>query len=381
LYAEYELVELWGEKYPICAFPAPPNEYRDLEAAIEGKPTKSDDLPTRTYFSDRWFEPARKRLHELNHRYDEISDSERRHFFPGPTYTLKRLWFDKAHAPKLDCGVGRYFASIATSEDCDRELMSALSGDPDRAVALKALELRDFLHETAANHDPVVDGTNRAAALSHATAVFVAQGNGYDLLLPFRSADVATHAYFRHVAPSGIFSPHKEDPIPPLEECSIERNFNREWVEELYAKVSHERADFFPTIDLVDEFEVSRLWDAIGEKRAELFYTGVSVNLLTLRPEICLALIIYDPTWLDEERALARQLGQPMKLGWEYIANPTKVREVSDSQGGHENLRIRLDAPEYIPTQSQRFDRSFLVPNAAAAISLGLTLVRSQHQP
>jgi hypothetical protein len=42
------------------------------------------------------------------------------------------------------------------------------------------------------------------------------------------------------------------------------------------------------------EPEIARL---NAEDQVNLYYTSVSVNLLTLRPEICLLLLVTDPAW------------------------------------------------------------------------------------
>ncbi|MGW6620139.1 hypothetical protein ACWF99_02840 [Nocardia sp. NPDC055002] len=264
----------------------------------------------------------------LNERFNKAEDLgvDTRAFFSGSTYAFEKLWFDDAGAPRLDCKLGRYFASITTSEDLDKELMDALRPDRDGVVALAELPRRSWLHQSidrdGSTIDPVIAGSTRAAALSHATVLLVARGTDrYDLLLPFRSEAVATHAYFNHVAPSGILSPHFEHPSPPIEECSVERNFLREWVEEIYAQDAFERPEAMGAPDPECAPEVIRLKQAISEGRADLYYTGVSVNLMTLRPEICLALVVHDPTWLAQETRTAREFGRPMDLGWEY-SNP-----------------------------------------------------------
>ncbi|MEU2032624.1 hypothetical protein [Nocardia amamiensis] len=381
LYPRYDFVRLWGVDYPISVFPAPEAEHSIWEAALAGKPGESDRLPSTSFYSDEWNpDPrVRARFDGLNKRYDANVGIDRRMFFSGSTYTFQRLWFDDGGAPRLDCALGRYFASTATSEDLDAELMSALNHDPGRLVPLSELPGRSWLHRSVhareAADNPVINGSTRAAALSHATAVFVARDHGrYDLWLPFRSEDVATHAYFNHVAPSGILSPHYEEPFPPLRECSVERNFFREWVEELYAQDAFERPEGIDAPDPEAAPEVIRLKEALHQKRAGLYYTGISVNLLTLRPEICLALVIHDPTWLDEELTTARQFGRPMRLGWEY-GTRQQVRQLSHTQNT-DDMRVSIEAPSFQPPDYQRFDRGFLVPNAAAAIHLALAMIK-----
>lgn len=168
--------------------------------------------------------------------------------------------------------------------------------------------------------------------------------------------------------------PHDESEYPPRHEFSVERNFFREWVEELYAADVHERPKFTEGPDPEDEPEVLRLKDALQREAAELLYSGVSVNLLTLRPEICLLLLIKDPVWLKEGQRIAADSGRPFRLGWEYASARQEVRHRSTNQPDH--WKLRIDAERLNPTSNQRLEPSFLVPNAAAAIFLAMNLLR-----
>jgi hypothetical protein len=143
----------------------------------------------------------REAFDRSNRQYEHADAAGRRFFFSGSTFAFRALRRDERGA-RLDADLGRYFASKATSEDLDSEMMAALAEDPTQPVALSALPRRRWLHERVA--DPVVDGRHRAGALSHATVVLMRnERGGYDMLLPFRSEYVAAHAHFNHVAPSG----------------------------------------------------------------------------------------------------------------------------------------------------------------------------------
>jgi hypothetical protein len=224
-----------------------------------------------------------------------------------------------------------------------------------------------------------MNGRHRAAAVSHATVIAAAAGNGdggYDILLPPRSGAVATHAHFNHVAPSGIFAPFDERSPSPAPEFSIRRNFYREWVEELYAIEQHQRPGYsFDLPDPEDEPEITRLKDMLDDPRkGGLYYTGVSVNLLTMRPEICLLLLIRDPGWLKEEANIARATGRPSKLSWEYAQGPWDgERAPGQSDRGLFQLNAELQ-----PRGRDPLKPTFLIPNAAAAISLAVKTIKSR---
>ncbi|MFJ2596800.1 hypothetical protein [Streptomyces erythrochromogenes] len=110
---------------------------------------------------------------------------------------------------------------------------------------------------------------------------------------------------------------------------------------------------------------------------AQLYYTGISVNLLTLRPEICLLLVIDDVDWLRQELRRRR----PFRFGWEYAQTPQAVRHRSTSQPGHWSLRLDADLR---PASGRQLHPCCLVPNAAAALDLAvkaLATVTGRRRP
>ncbi|MEU2900382.1 hypothetical protein ACWC4E_29270, partial [Streptomyces sp. NPDC001273] len=340
IYPNYPPVDLWGIKHPICEFPALPGEWGETESAV------GELLDRRVPLEDEYsadFDPegGRDSFAAYVDRYQKASADDRRRFFPGATYALRQMKIDRQGSVAIDCVMGRYFTSLATSEDLDTEMMEALASDPGRAVPLSELPRRSWLHSRV--EDPVVDGRHRAAAVSHATVVITAASDGgYDILLPERSRDVATHANFNHVAPSGIFAPYDETSPSPIEEFSVRRNFYREWVEELYAVEEHEHPQYAVVIpDPEDEPEITRLKELLHRGKGRLRYTGVSFNLLTMRPEICMALIIDDREWFKEEDKIARGMGRKFEWGWEY---EKKVWEGLKSPGKPGQLRLRLNS-------------------------------------
>jgi hypothetical protein len=376
IYPAYPLVNLWEVPMPICEFPALPAEWDNTESAVGRLVNRY--VPAYDEYSQE-FDPAggRKAFGAYVKRYQGASEDDRRHFFPGATYSLRMLTFGRERTVLIDCTMGRYFTSLATSEDLDPEMMEALSTAPDKPVPLSALPRRSWLHGKV--EDPVVDGRHRAAAVSHAAVVMAANTDGgYDIMLPVRAHNVATHAEFNHVAPSGIFAPYDESSPSPMMEFSVRRNFYREWVEELYAAEEHERPSYSVVIpDPEDEPEITRLNELLnpGTGKGHLYYTGVSVNLLTMRPEICMLLLIEDTGWFREENRIARETGRPFAWGWEYEESPWAGVKMHNKP---EQLQLRLDA-NLQPADGVRLEPSFLIPNAGAAISLAIRMIKSKR--
>lgn len=127
--------------------------------------------------------------------------------------------------------------------------------------------------------------------------------------------------------------------------------------------------------DPEDEPEITRLNELLGSDEGHLYYTGVSVNLLTLRPEICMLLLIENPSWFREENRVARETGRPFAWGWEYEESPWAGVKMHNKP---EQLQLRLGA-DLQPVDGARLEPTFLIPNAAAAISLAVKMVMAKR--
>lgn len=197
--------------------------------------------------------------------------------------------------------------------------------------------------------------------------MLAAAAGGYDVILATRSRQVETHAEFSHVTPSGIFSPFYEHPRSPASEFSVRRNFYREYLEELYDREENQREIL--TAPPAPEPEITRLADMLADGSARLRYTGVTVNLLTLRPEICLLLQINDPEWLRRETTTRFPNGRSLTLNWESERDPAKINRLDRSQPPHMILPLTAGLT---PANGRTLSPTYLVPNAAGAVSLAL---------
>lgn len=365
LYPEHRLVNIFGHPAAACVFPAPADEWDNLEAALGD--LQGDYLPDHDSWSHD-FDPA---AYPSFRKHLATARAKRK--WNGPTFALHRISLVNGRV-RIDCKPGRYFQSLATSEECDNELMVALSAQPDEPVDLVRLPRRRWIHEQAALQNPVIDGTGRAAAVSVATVVLIArQEGGYGLLLTPRSGEVATHKFFNHVAPSGIFSPLDLDLSPLSEEFSVRRTLLREYIEELFSNEEYEIGNK-PVHDLETDPEVVRLNRLVSVGDAGVYYTGISVNLLTLRPEICTLLLVRDPNWIADEESAAERSGRPWKLAWEWLPRHDE-HQLPPGRRHHYFLQLD-DALQPKRLNDSTMAPTALIPNAAAAISLGLQVAR-----
>jgi hypothetical protein len=350
LYPNYRLVQIDGQEAPITVLPAKEEDWTDIEAALAPPlhlfESSADPGSYRAWLFDPRAEPD---------YYGHLAEQSRSTKWNDPAYRALEIR-DPRGRPRIVCGMGWYFESLATSEVLDAELMRALAPAPGRAVPLAALPRRSWIHDRAV--DPVTDGSGRSAALSVATVTMYRVDDRYEVVLSPRASWVARHRLYNHVAPSGIFQPFNRSSASSQSEFSVRTTLLRELLEELYGREDYDRKGSRLLQDPASEPEVRNLTTMLEDGRAELLYTGISINLLTLRPEICTLLLIHDPLWIQDPALV---------LGSEYLPGSHE----HDLGAGRQHLTsVALDhALRPVGTGNELKNRA-LIPNAAAALQL-----------
>jgi hypothetical protein len=218
----------------------------------------------------------------------------------------------------------------------------------------------------------LLHGPIKHNAIATSTLLVVCGDDGkYRLVFQKRSANTAAHAGLFHVIPAAMFQPAIRFPKPlpncdsaPLEEAAPEWDwrFNviREYGEELFS----EELDA-TQIDSRTPRTLA-MATALADGRASLHATGLVVNLLNLRPEICTVLIIRDASWWKEQT-------KSLVPNWEYetgSAQPGQIlKEFSLTNVEAEFLALCGASP------------GAWVPPGLAAVWLGVDAARREiHQ-
>jgi hypothetical protein len=226
---------------------------------------------------------------ELDTRFDSLK------LFNGEVYAMERL--HRRPELRLDCRLGSYFESMNTCETLELELLDELrsvrgQSDVDFAQFDRRLERRNRPGQ-------------RTAAIGVATLVVC----GGEILLGKLAPKAMPHRAGQwHVVPSGMFA-------PPY---SIENAVSIEMREELGV-----------TLD-----------------PARLYFSGVGINLLNLRPEICTLLVL-------EEK-------EEFRLSDEFLPGLTRIPFTTEADLIH-NLGLHAGS---------------ISPAGAAALFLGLRLLK-----
>jgi hypothetical protein len=380
-YPGYPTLKVFGDEsrpLPVWAELAPRNQWDDAEAALGELDLSHPPPQVREW---RYWESCDPRgeaeFHALVAEWDkqvrEIRLGRRRHLDTWNQLTYDLASIERIEAgPRFHCKLGTYYHSLSTSESLEREILEGYSAwldyEPDEAWP--KLERRRWVHERVA--DPVADGAHRSAAIGVSTLTIVRirrpEFDGYKMFLSPRSCTVATQRRRYHVIPSGMFQPFLADEGPDSlrAQFSVRETVLREFVEELYGVEELETGD--GCVDHTAIFRrpeaqlISRMLEA---GNARLLYTGVAVNLLALRPEICTLLVIEDPYWYEA------QSGQ-LKLCDEYLRQSERTKLLPDQRWVQ---LIALDDRNGLEPEGQWKDMlrpATLVAPGWAGVDLGL---------
>jgi hypothetical protein len=102
---------------------------------------------------------------------------------------------------------------------------------------------------------------------------------------------------------------------------------------------------------------------------AALLYSGVAVNLLALRHEICTVLVIEDPRWYERERG-------ELRICDEFLQQCEQAELLPD-QRWVQLISLTRPGLEVEPVWWDRLRASTIVAPGAAAVELGLQVARA----
>lgn len=258
-----------GVMHPLMWYAAAPEQQDDIDSVL-----------------GRWSDEHPKVFPIYDYGYLGTMRNSGRTVYDGTTFILKSL---KRKPLKIDAALGGYFDMLATCAALERELRDAAS-----EIYIR-LPFRSLYHRNIAPVIALKSGKGRSAAIGGACLTVCNRGGEYVALLGRRSGNAATDPGFYHLLPAFIFQPMGN--TVQEGEWSIRHHIEREFLEELFAMPEErapERIDYFQSHPAL-----VNLHAMMAQGDAGLYFTGISMNLLTLRAEISALLIIHDPRWYE----------------------------------------------------------------------------------
>lgn len=287
-YKSEPILEKCGYIYPVAAYAAPKSQWESLETALKSPLIKQEP----------------KLLIDSTEYWDLVNSLK-----PGKGLTHKKEVDTRTYAMKyllqhekleLECNLGHYSNSFLSCEVLEWEIRSKvrqLKGRSEKEFQnfYKQLPLRRKLHENVSN--PVLDGTGRSPAVGVSVLIAFNDNGTIKLLTKRRSSKgVPLRAGLLHVIPGFMFQPttHYVD-----EEYNVTHNIYREYLEELFNFPENFEKHRHPHHFYRDK-RLVYLKTLLADGEAKLYFTGITVNLLNLRPEICTLLLIRTPEWYEK---------------------------------------------------------------------------------
>ncbi len=223
--------------------------------------------------------------------YDQAHLDQRRADRPltnGLSYVMRSVQRDPL---RINGGLGYYFDMMATCDALDHELRDFAGGER------QTTPLRDRFHAAVDPHTALRDGRGRAAIIGGAVLTVFKRDDDYQVIVARRSAGLGTGAGLYHVLPAFVFQP--SGPAEMINaEWSLRHQILREYGEELFAMPEYAEWQAPPGTDyFYQHAAIADLRYMFADGRAELHLTGVALNPLSLRAEVCALLLIHDASW------------------------------------------------------------------------------------
>jgi hypothetical protein len=211
----------------------------------------------------------------------------------GLSYILDELTEEPL---SVSANLGHYFDMLATCDALDQELRAYARGERND------LPHRERLYAQIPPENTLNSGAGRCAILGGATLIVFNHDGVYKAMIAQRSSKLAVGAGLFHVMPAYVLQPHLNPPYDA--EWSIQRQVLREFGEELFGMPEY--ADWESPVGATYFYDFPAVADLrvmLQDGRARLQLTGLAMNLMSLRMEICSTLIIHDANWYPRSEA------------------------------------------------------------------------------
>ena len=358
LYSDYDVYNHNNMNFPFVLFPAPKSQRYDLESVLEPLDIEKE-------------ETINSELQQAGQEYLKKLLRSQKPPWDDPTYRLVKYNFDETLS--ISCALGGYFNMLKTCDVFEFEILTEFGKEYppfpcDFNEFINRLKLRKYLHSLG---DPIKDILGRSIAISISTLIIYAENETYKVLVRERSGEVAVHQNLLHIIPSFMFQPvvrcYKE-------EYSIRHNIYREYLEEIFGRRDLDR----PSRELKHDFfyedsNLKYLEKLENEGKAQFFFTGISINLLNLRPEIHTLLLIKDPQWIINQ-GRGNRVGNlqldVIRINWEF-------KHGDDLRGAKFERTASIDLTESL-LLPDLFKPENFVPVGAAGMKLGIDVAREE---
>jgi hypothetical protein len=381
LYRDYAFFSVNGNLFPVVLLRAPEEQIDQPESVL-----------TRPLGVSPSFNALAKKGQEHLDRLRHLAQIKVKDI-RGREKPLIRLWEGRTYGMlqtrvqgslSMQCYAGWYYDMIKTCDSLQWELLTTLGSDPslmDEAVQnpqefmQESLGLRALAHR-GAGMDPILNGKGRSNAIGVSCSIVFQTERGWATIVRERSPYVAVCRDALHVVPSFMFASEVGD----LErEYSVRHNICREYLEEVFNKHEIEQpppaATFNWFYSKYPDYQYLR--DMLESGKAKLLFTGLAVDVFTLRTEILTLLLVNSSEWWANHS----QGNEALRLSHIEVNDEFKSQQILWEEQRDIIVRVDLDDDlrpigKSLPSGLRLDDPAFWVPSGAAAFYHGLEVAR-----
>lgn len=352
IYEKEKILSYKNITFPAVIYEVSDKQRYDLESILGELDLDSEDQIDKEY--EKYGEKYLKYLKRIGTK-----------IWDGKTYKLKKI--KKEDEIKMECQVGSYFNMLKSCDALEYELY--LNFDKVEKKGIIKLPLRSRL---ISKGEIINQLSGRSPAISISVLIIYRENDNFRTFIRKRSREVGADKDIMHIVPSFMFQPVSGW---IKEEYSIRHNIYREYLEELFNKtelVYHSGEygyDYF-----YEDDNLKYLIELEKKGDAKFMLSGISIDLLKLRPEIMTVLLINNPEWIYNQsrgKKLKKFKLGVLRINWEFD-NISLYK--NKKYGGIISLNLGkdLNIPEDILMPN------ILSPFSAAAIITGLEIAKSE---
>jgi len=312
-YPNVPLLECNSEFYPVTIFtPSEPIRLMDIEP--NSRPLVNKGILTRENWAPSILD-SDTAFYWLQQSITEKVDKN--------TIVMKSLQTEPTIS--ISCGTSTYFSGIETSQALEWEIYKAAGWAADKKLGIESMKKRLKLRENILNGitDPVRNGEGRAATVGISVLLSYMHENKVKILLWERGP--LSSYYDRgklHVLPSGYFQISSQ---LKNEEFSAVHSALKEFAHELFGyDVSKDSA--LTPYGIYNQQYIKELMQLAKDDKILLYFTGIAVNMLSLRPEIMLWLHIDSKEWFDNH-AQEKDGFKPFDIDFKELKQEQKTKK------------------------------------------------------
>ncbi len=350
----YALYERKGIRYPVIVLPPDPEQMDDVNSVLVNQIPRHKENPHLFAFSDE------QHLADLKKSGRRVENNA--------TFVFTQI---AQHPLKIQANLGAYFDMLMTCDALEHELRDFFVNliEEDHATITSQLKRRAQLHRIISPDRAIFDGNGRSAAIGTSTLIVFNHAGRYETIIARRSQNTGVEASFYHVLPSFMFQPTGPEHFYE-DEWDVTHQIYREFLEELFGLPECDEINAPTAYDyFYDHPALHYLEELMADGRASLHLTGIAMNLLTMRPDICTLLMIYDPAWYER---VSRQKWDStidvelLTTAWETDRRKIVFAPIED------DVTLLTTLPNMVGADLQ----AHMTPQGSAALWLGIDMAR-----